>query len=294
MKPTERNDLLAAYADGELVPDLVRQTEAQLRDDPAGREHVANHIALRKSLTRTLHASTIPAGLEQRIRAQIAGVRPTQPSVQLLRLSGPGLAIAAALLLAFIFWPASNARSLGIDTAFFAQHHLVSAVSRHLDTLNVRDGVPWERFEPRPDAAQAIAQNASFPVRLPDLGFAGYGLYGAAEHRCTSGTCVLQAYFRCLQSGNYVSLFVVDGCARLGNRNGDPCESCGCAQKQYIATRASALNLLAWEEDGRTFVLCCGVASHDQLMQIANKLREKRIAHDVPADAPRIAQSSAP
>jgi hypothetical protein len=277
MTPSEIHDKLAAYADGELDPQTRAEIEAALAADPQLRDACNRWRDLRTRVNHVLQAEPVPAGLADRIcaglREQAAAARPVP---RIYRLGVPALAAAAVLMLAYVFWP----RTPHIRANYFAEHHLADAVTRHADSLGVRGGVPWDLFKDVDESGSfdTLVRNVSFKCDVPDLGRFDYRLKGACEY-CEHDLRVVHAYYRCFADaapGNLVSLFVVDRPIELCCESGHASPCVEVNGHKYFASKFRKCTVVAWVDGHQTFIACCGIATKQQLIDLAESLRVAR------------------
>lgn len=271
MNPADLRKHLAEYADGELPETLRGSIEARLAADRDARDEVERWQALRRCAGRALDSEPVPPGLEARIRATLR-VHSSPGRRRVLHLGTSGLAVAAALLLTVFVWP-QGAEATSIGAAYLADQHRASALTRRADLFGVRRGMSWKKFDrlrKEGDFGQ-IAAHASFRCRVPSMLAQGYRLQGACEYVRGDRTRVVHAYFRCLEAGgNTMSLFVMDRCVRLCSEGGKPGHCCHGDRREYHVARHGKYTLIAWVQDGRTYVLCCGIAEPEDLVRMAD------------------------
>jgi anti-sigma factor RsiW len=251
MNPTELRQHLAEYADGELAPALRTEIETLLAGDPAARAEVERWQALRRCAQRALASETLPAGLADRVRTAIHA----QSAVRLprlYRLGLPGLAVAAAVVLAFFIWP-KGAEATSVPASSFAAIYRKCAVEHRHDSL-VRgpNGSP---------TLAGLRAAAPLVAGLPDLTAGGYRLDGAC--RCGPRECkdngakVVHVYFRRSDNENdVVSAFAVQCRLKLCARDGSPCRGCKCAGvRPYRGDQDGDVSLVSWTDHGVSYIL---------------------------------------
>ncbi len=265
MNPSEMRKHLAEYADGELDPAQRAEIEAHLAQDPASRADVARWQALRQCAHRALVSEPVPRGLEDRVRANLQASRRVR-SRRLYRLGLPGLAVAAAVVLALFVWPGSEAAATNVQVSGFASVYRRCAVERRHDTLNVRgDGGCKTLAELQAEAPLAAG--------LPDIPSHGYRLDGACwcgPPECKEcGARVLHAYFRRSDDPNdVVSAFAVDCAITLCTCGGTPCPGCQRGTAEFRDGTDGDVSLVCWKRQKISYVLA-GRMPREELTKLA-------------------------
>lgn len=301
MDPLSR-DKLAAYADGEFDVAERARIEAGLADDAAARAEVARWRALRQCAQRVLLNTAVPPGLADRVRAGLP-VAHRRRTPRIYRLGFSGLAAAAVIMLAFFMWP-QGARAKPIKASYFANQHRERAVVEHADTLGVRAGIDWEEFNARGLSGNinAIIREASFARPLAEVAAEldkfDYRLQGACAYDGDDDIQVTHAYYRCFQDisrGNTVSVFVLDRPVQLCGDDGCDCRCRKQGDREYrvaiVPIGTGKVTIVSWIVEGRTYVVCCGVATEDQLIHMADGLKLSAAASCPDAEAGCLARS---
>ncbi len=283
MKQSELQRLLANYADGEVDAQVRADISLHLKGHPEDREAVRRWRGLRRAAHRALNSEAVPAELSKRVRGRLRGA-PQNPVARIYRLGFPGMAAAAAVLLAVWIWP-QGAAATSVEANYFARHHYESALKIHRDSLDTRHGMSYEDFVALQRGADraAIWQNASFRCAVPDLEWCDYVLHGASEYVPANRAHVVHAYFRCKSAGGAVlSMFVIDRCVRVCQDGKNACR-CSHGERAYHKAQARGINIISWHENGKTYVLCCGIAEPDELVELADGIDRGQLADPRPA-----------
>lgn len=282
MDPAGIKARLAEYADGELDPELRAEIEAYLRQDAESRAEVERWQALRAGVRGVLSRETVPTDLAARVRARLAEAasKPADSAPRIrarrwYRLGLPGMAMAAVILLALVMRP-TGAQATTVRAADFANVYRRCAVAHHHDTLEVRAGVTWEEFHKSKQCgcAASLAKRAAFACSVPDLAAdRSYLLEGACECSPSKEFRVVHAYFRCASGPrNVVSVFATDRRIELCADTGKPGRQCTCGCRHYHAAKSDNVTLICWEHDARSYVMCCGLLTEPQLIELADGL----------------------
>lgn len=278
MTPAELRSQLANYADGELDPAIRDAIAAKLADDPVGAGEVRRWQSLRQSAQRAVMNESVPAGLQDRIRNGLRNAEPASPPTtrpRVYRLGLSGLAAAAVVVFAVALWPQGSPATAGIDAKYFERQHFDGALGAHRDDLGVRHGVSWEEFqnERRSGDITRIAERATFYCAMPKSEDTGYCLQGASEYVRGDNTRVLHAYYRCLdRGGNLISLFVIDREIDVCGKDDGNADCYRTERREYHTAATDRISIVRWTEGGRTYVLCCGLASTTQLARMADEM----------------------
>lgn len=281
MNPADLRTHLAAYADGELASPALEEVEAHLAKDAGARAEVQKWQALRHSANRAVTNEPVPAELEARIRA---GLRKSAPrrSPRIYRLGYSGLAVAAAVALAFFIWPA-GAAATSVKACGFAKVYRACAIKKHHDTLNARAGLEWDVFAKldQNGSFENVRQNADFTCALPDLCTTGtYRLEGGCQCAPADGIRVVHAYFRCTaEPFNVVSVFAVDKRIQLCGEDGSACPGCKAHGREYHTAKDGNVTLVAWDHNDHSYVMCCGRLTREQIIDLSNRLDVAVFAH---------------
>lgn len=276
MDPADIRRHLAAYADGELVGPERIAVEAHLRRHPDDVAPVRRWRELRGMVGRMLLNEPVPAGLAERVRAGLAAGRiQARPRWRVYRLGLPGLAVAAAILLAVVVVPRGAEASRPIATEGFAGIYRRCALTHHHDTLGVRGGSSWAEFQPPCDRAALarLRQAAAFPCHPADLSTCGaYHLNGACECAPNPDVRVVHAYFlRTEPDARVISAFVVDQRVRLCTAGGEPCPACTAGQRRYCSGYDGEVTVVAWVSGNRSYVLA-GQVDERELVRMADSV----------------------
>ncbi len=175
---------LHAFIDGELDADRRRAVAARLVADPALSQRVAQFRGDQARLARLfgpLAAAPLPEQLVQRVDSIGRGRRPTSWRWA----AGWGAALAASLVAAWLVLAPHGASPDPVIAAALAARSGSTVADRHLDA-----GLDEKQ------ASDRLLQDAlAAPVRLPDLGKAGYRLAGLDLYRDKGhGTSVQISY----------------------------------------------------------------------------------------------------
>lgn len=269
---------LSAYADGELDSSLRSAVEAALADSPQLRAELESWRQLRRTLSRVLASTTLPATLAPSL---IEALRHERRAAHrhTLRLFAP-LAAAAALVTIFIAYPylrpavpppPGGAALAGLSPAGFFTVHQRCACGQVHDALGLHDRTPDE-------LRRGLSDKLRFQVLLPDLRPLGYELAGACECFPRSGRefRVLHAVYR-RSDGVAAPLSVFSLDCRVTLRN---CKSSSCGERprpahEYTVTEEGDLRLVKWDEADRSYVLCSALPV-ERLYALADDLRVAR------------------
>jgi hypothetical protein len=273
MNANELRERLAAYADGELDSATRADVEQLLAVDAAAREEVERWQALRRAVQHAVRSQPVPVGLEARVRQRLEAARPGVRS-RIYRLGFSGLAVAAAAVFAFLYWP-QGASATPVRTADFARIYRQCAVAHRHDGFHVRDAAGGAGLA-------AVSKQAAFTCRMPDLAASGdYRLDGACA--CSPANVrVVHAYYRSkVEPQNVVSAFAVDRPMRLCNCSGAPCPCCR-GRRQYYVGHDEDVTLVAWQDGRREYVLAARM-DEQQLRSLADDLRISEVEYLGPA-----------
>ena len=265
MNPFEMRKHLAEYADGELDPAQRAEIDAHLAQDASGREDVARWQALRQCAQRALVSEPVPRGLEARIRTNLRASRRVR-SRRLYYFGLPGLAVAAAVVLALFVWPGSGQAAPNVPVSGFANVYRHCAVEHRHDGLTVR----------RNTGCKTLAElQAETPLAagLPDITSHGYRLDGACwcgPPECKKcGARVLHVYFRGSDDPNdVVSAFVVSCPIKLCNCGGKPCPGCQHGTSEFHDGTDGDVSLVSWTRQKVSYVLA-GRMPQEELTKLA-------------------------
>lgn len=266
---------LANYADGEHEPSQAASLAGLLNEDPDLQLEVERWRALRRCTQRAVHAEPVPDGLQARVRARLraqTATPATEARPRFFRLGMPLSAVAAVLLLALVFWPGAGTMARAMDAGYFARHHLDCALGDRADSLRVRDGCDAQSFDDDQHGYARLASNASFNCDVPCLQACGYRLVGASEYTVGDRLRVVQAYFQCRTQGQILSIFVTSGPVALGGETRTVHAPDGHTHV-YHTLQVDGVELVAWQSDTRTYVVCCGRLSTDCLIRLAESVR---------------------
>ena len=248
MNPSELRKHLPTYADGELEPALRERIESLLESDPASRAELQRWQALRHCAHRAIAEEPLPAGLAELVRNRLAARR--RPATgRILRLGLPGLAAAAAIVLAVTFWP-RGAQATPVEAHGFADVYRTCAVAHRHDTFDVRDKVPA-------DVMAQLREEAAFICNVPDATKCGFHVDGACEcFHGDEGIRVVHVYFRCNKDDTKViSAFATDRRVDMCSE-GCQCPECAAGRRHYHVAHDDDVTLLAWTDDDRSYVVC--------------------------------------
>ncbi|MEW6251624.1 MAG: hypothetical protein AB1716_13335 [Planctomycetota bacterium] len=290
MTPAELRRHLATYADGECEAELRAALEVHLAAYPEDAAEVERWRALRRCLGRVLNETGAPAGLAARVRASLAAgataagtdvahgpraaggvdvpaaaehrLQRGPASRRAYRLGISGLAAAAMVMLAVTLWP-RGAAATTVEASRFADIYRTCALANR-DELGVCGA-------PACECAAAVHAKCGFACPLPDLGGGGkYRLAGGCP--CGPGGVRTVHVFYAAEDEpqRVVSLFATERPVRLAER-GAECATCPRAKRCYRRAKVDSVALVAWEEGGRTYVLC-GESEPEQLARLAEEI----------------------
>jgi anti-sigma factor RsiW len=288
MNPSELRKHLAEYADGELDPAQRAELEAHLAQDPASQADVARWQALRQCAHRALAGETVPPGLDERLRARLRAARHGHTR-RLYRFGVPGLAAAAAIVLALFLWP-KGAEATSVHASGFASVYRHCAVERRHDALQVRNATGCKTL------AQLRAETP-LAAGLPDLARHGYQLDGAcwcAPPECTQcGMRVLHVYYRRADDPNDVVSAFAMGCRlKLCSCSGTPCAGCRRGAREFQDGTDGDVTLVSWTDRRVSYVLA-GRLPREQLAQLAEGAHVTLNHEESTGACPGLAQQSA-
>ncbi len=268
MSDANRHERLAAYADGELAPELVRDVEQLLDRDASAKAEVERWQALRAAAQRGLDNEPVPAGLESRLLARLRA-QSGHRGPRLIRLGAPWLAVAAALILAVTYWP-QGAQATAVEAGGFAKIYRACAHQHRHDDFRLREMKEM-------NCAKALAQirkTVPFKCDLPDMTACGkFYVDGACVCAPAEGLPVVHVYFRNREDPQHVvSVFIVDRCVKLC-ANGEQCGGCCGGHRKYVAGKDGDVNVLCWTEKGRSYLLACGRLDRHQLVAMADNVK---------------------
>jgi hypothetical protein len=266
MSPSDLRRHLAAYADGGLDPELRAAVEAHLAANPADQAEVEGWQALRRCARRVVSGTPVPPGLTDRIHARLRAGRPViSRSRRIYGIGLSGLAIAAVVILAVVFWPGATR----VEAAGFASVHRRCAVTNRHDAFDLRQAVP----------AQALAElkkKAALACGVPDISQCGFHVDGACRCPPCQEVGAVHLYFRCNRNeSRVVSVFIVDRRIELC-QHGSDCPACSKGERPYHSATDGDVRLICWEDQDRSYVLAGPVAEQD-LMKIADDLEMARL-----------------
>lgn len=272
MSPADLHQHLAAYADEQLDPNLRGQIETHLADHPADRSEVDRLRALRRSVHRTLNADPVSDTLADRIRAGLHA-RPRAKMVRLYRIGLPGLAVAAAAVLAFSLWP-RGAVATPVEAAGFVNIYRLCAVSHRHDEYGVRGA----KF---PGCLTRLQERSGFNCCMPDLStFGPYEIDGACHCAPVDDIRVVHAFFRRADAPNaVVSIFAVDRRIELMN-HGTACAALRSAKRSFRTATDGDVTLIGWSDGNRSFVLV-GQQKQSELERLAEDAAVAQTRHDL-------------
>ncbi len=261
MNTSEFQRNLPDYADGELDPELRAEVEARLEDDPQGRAEVERWRALRRCAGRALNSEPVPAGLQERVQTALRRRPARHPRVY--RLGLPGLAVAAAITLAFFLWPQGVAAT-SVKACDFASIHRKCALEHRHDSFNVRGGV-------FPQVLDKLTEGAGFACCVPNVtACGGYRLDGACRCSPCKDVRVVHVYFRSDDpSQQVVSAFAIDCRVNLCSANGSACPGCEHGQRHYHGGLDGDIAIVCWDEGNQSCVLAAGGMEPQKLVQFA-------------------------
>jgi anti-sigma factor RsiW len=266
MNASELPELLAAYADDALDAPARAAVEAHLAAHPEDRAVVERWQALRQATTRVLHATPTPAGLADRVRANLR--REPRPRRSLhLRLArwAPGVAAAAVLIGAVVLWP-RGAAATSIDPDDFAQIYQRCALRNGHDAFQLAGSLPN-------DLAARIGDKAPFRCELPCAAPAGFEVAGACACSPERGVRTMHIFFRAVDNPERViSVFATERPVSLRGRS-HSCAKCAGGCRAYEGTQcAGGSALVTWCDQRHRYVVV-GAASQKDLIQIADHLQ---------------------
>ncbi len=249
MKPADLPQYLAAYADGELDPATRAEVETLLAEQPEARAAVQRWQALRQAARRAVEHEPIPAGLEARLRANLRAARHPKRAPRVYRFGLSGLAVAAALMLAFFVWPA-GAAGTPVKACDFARIFRHCAIEHRHDPYAVRSNKPCERMG-------KLCGRCSMNCAMPDVAACGrYQLDGGCDCSPCEGLRVVHAYFRANDDPNaVVSVFATDCRIKLCGVNGVACPCCVQSEHDYHGGTDGDVSVVGWREGTHTYVL---------------------------------------
>jgi anti-sigma factor RsiW len=266
MNPPDLRRYLAAYADGGLDPEQRAAVEAHLAANPADQAEVERWQALRRCAGRVLSGTPIPPGLADRISARLRAERPViSRSRQIYGIGLSGLAIAAMVILAVVFWPGATR----VEAAGFAAVYRRCAVARRHDAFDLRHAVPDQ-------ALAELKKKAALACGVPDISQCGFHVDGACRCPPCQEVGVVHLYFRCNRDkSRVVSVFIVDRRIELC-QHGSACPTCSKGERPYHSATDGDVRLICWADQDHSYVLAGPVAEPD-LVKIADDLEMTRL-----------------
>jgi anti-sigma factor RsiW len=280
MNPADLPQQLAAYADGELDPATRAEIETLLAQQPEARAAVERWQALRRSARRAVDGESVPAGLETRLRANLRAPQHPRRAPRVYRLGLSGLAVAAALVLAFFVWPA-GAAGTSVKACDFARVYRRCAVEHRHDPFAVRGDKPCNRMG-------KLCGQCSMKCKLPDVAACGrYQLDGGCNCSPCEGLRVVHAYFRANDDPNaVVSVFATDNRIKLCGANGVACPCCVQGEHEYRGGTDGDVSVVGWRDGTHTYVLV-GRMTPKELVHLAEGLPAVALPRlDTPPPAP--------
>ncbi len=287
MTQAERDNLIAAYADGELHGAQLVEFEARLANSPEVQAEVEAIRALRRAARRTLNGSAPAARLRERVLASIAAERAAE-----LRRTGRVYryvtGLAAAVLLVLVAYPLLSRNSdpgsagqddpsrrlTSINPGVFIHLHRTCFGSPNHDALNAAG-------EPVHATRRRLSEQFQFAIALPDLDDNGYEVYGACECELTeresnepgepSRLRSVHVYYVHRGTTDFpVSFFSVSERVRVP----------GCfsqvrkerRRREYEELRQDGVTLLKWDEGEASYVVCSRLEDI-QLRPLADSVR---------------------
>lgn len=265
---------LEVHADGELQADLRPALEAHLRSCERCRGMVERWRALRRCAGRVLSGTGIPAGLDSRIAATIAGQRGLAGRRMWLR--NGAFAAAAVLLISVGVWRfggfgISGKPGGGGSTPVLASIPAVppEKLAFIYNWCNVGHPEIHDQFNVHSVASdtarEKLAEVVACNILLPDLRAQGYKLDGAC--RCFPVDAhVLHAYFKSPDS-KPISVFSIEG--RVTLASGRQAFGAEPAHRQYEEASANSVNIVKWDTCSASYAIC-STLDMEQLVKLAD------------------------
>jgi anti-sigma factor RsiW len=276
MTQREIEELLPAFADGELTGATRDAVATAVELSPPLQTQVARWRALRVVARRTLHATPLPSTLRTRIAQMVPAAR--EPATALRRAPwwrrGRTLIGAAAMLLVAIGLAFYGARRPppAPPPSGVARVAVAEFLARHAEGAAAPDAL-GVRGQPPAEARARVSQQCGYPVLMPDLTAQGWLLAGARECRLdsTAGalTCVQVVYRDWQDAARTVSMFSTLGPLSLPERETwtDP----GPAGRTYQSAFANDYGVLTWSECHTSHAICATLP-HEVVLKLANSV----------------------
>jgi len=267
---------LPLYAAGELDSSEAAEMERALEASPELRAELASWESLRACTHRVLSQAGVPAGLEGRVAAALAG-RGTGGGGRVFRLGRAALSLAAAILLVLVLYPLLRTdaptpaptppvvlASHTVAPERFSEIYAYCACGEHPHRAK-----EFEDLSPA-EIRMKLASADKRMVLVPDLEAAGYVFDGVC--RCFRGedVRVVHAHYRnAADALDRISLFSTDHVVTL-----TPC-SHACSKYEYATVED--VNIVKWDGKAESFALC-GRLAEDRLVALAEQVRVARLA----------------
>lgn len=251
------HELLPLYADGELDAARSASVEAELERSPELRAELERWKRLRACCHRVVCCGGAPAGMEQRIRGELAGRTRTIRIARYLFAT----ACAAAVLIAAMLWnrtpdasPLPRVEASLVSADVLASIHDRCARQRPHRELPLASRCPIAATELCKTKLLADCKTAC-RLSLPVLRDAGYELDGICTCPHRKDLNVVHAFYRSGESGRVVSVFWIDRPIDVK----DCCPGSGACDtgRSYGFARIRDINVLKWDEPE----VCFAVAS---------------------------------
>ncbi|MFO0838235.1 MAG: hypothetical protein U1D55_06875 [Phycisphaerae bacterium] len=271
MRDLELMQLLPRYADGDLAPEQRDAIDRRLAVDPALRAELQRMSAMRASVKRAMSSDAMPAGLEARVRASVRGVA-GQKTGGALRLSGVGVALAAAVVLLAMLVPTraprdsrsrSSASRAPVATPLDSDSSAAAMVVVGPDAFSQihrqcgdggHDGYRIGRLS-LSDARRHIASEVHFPFVLPDLSKDGLELECACPCFPSPHLRALHAtYHELADFEQTVSLFSFNQPLMLSYCSVPPPPPAP-SGREYDMARDGDVTVLKWDDEGNSFAV---------------------------------------
>jgi hypothetical protein len=278
MSQNDAQNLVGAYADGELSADIRAEFERALQRSPELAMQVSEWKRVREILVRAVASEKVPHGLAERIRRQLSTAETAHHRRYVALCSV--LAAAAAIILCVSLWPvggepekllpdaeAASVTALHIDSKLFYRKHLNCAKTRVHDAEHIA-GLPSDA------AATRLQGDSRFHGRvwLPDLTNRGYVPAGACL--CPLGddcpaTLVHVMFQRVDRPQDVISVFSAEHPFELVHSG--VLTLCDSRARQYQVASVDGVTIAKFDEDNQSFVICADMGQ-EAMIEFANGL----------------------